>query len=143
MRSSCRTCSLHQMSEVHTPAEAFIKFTSAPPTLTSESMSKALLEQLRLLQQTPGHNRLQTPCYLAAHQCAIQASQSHTLSQLKMVHRPHPPAATKEAEAPALSADTDRTVPTLTMVQAATVDVITFCISCTHRAWGQAESGTC
>ena len=50
---------------------------------------------------------------------------------------PQPPAPTKEAEAAVPRADTLSTVPTLTRVQAATVDVITFCISCRAAQNGQ------
>ena len=60
----------------------------------------------------------------------MHLNRQHTLSQLMRVRMLQPPAPTKEADAAVLRADTLSTVPTLTRVQAATVEVITFCMIC-------------
>ena len=67
------------------------------------------------------------------HACQHESYEKHekrTLSQLMSVRMLQPPAPTKEADAAVPRADTLSTVPTLTRVQAASVDVITFCMIC-------------
>ena len=84
------------------------------------------------------------PCMHTQHQSntAQGILEGRALSQLKTVSRPQLPAATKAADAAVLSADTDSTVPTLTSVQAATVDVITFCMICTAPAKDETQGCT-